>query len=190
VDRVVAETGRLDISFHDADRGDVQGTPLLQMPAQDFVRPVVRGITGSFHTARASARQMVAQGSGVVIALDSGSGKGSGPMMGGTGAADGALDTLVRDLAAEVGPSGVRVVGIWTAGLPETLTAETLAAVLGAPVSQEAVDGIVADLDAARMTRKSPRLAEVAATAAFLAGDGAGAITGCWINATSGMFPS
>ncbi len=190
VERVVAETGRIDISFHVADRGDIQGAPLLQMPAADFVRPVVRGITGSFHTARAAARQMTEQGSGVVIALDSASGKGSGPMMGGTGAADGALDTLVRDLAQEVGPSGVRVVGIWTAGLPETLTPEKLEAVLGAPMPQEAIDGIVANLDSARMTKRSPRLAEVAATAAFLASDGAGAITGTWINTTSGMFPS
>jgi NAD(P)-dependent dehydrogenase (short-subunit alcohol dehydrogenase family) len=60
---------------------------------------VVQGITGAFHTARAAARQMVEQGSGVVVELDSASGRGSGPMMGGTGAADGAKDTLVRDLA-------------------------------------------------------------------------------------------
>ncbi len=116
VARVVAETGRLDVSFNVAGRGDVQGTPLLQMPTADFVKPVVQGITGSFHTARAAARQMAEQGSGVVVELDSASGRGSGPMMGGTGAADGAKDALVRDLAQEVGPSGVRVVGIWTAG--------------------------------------------------------------------------
>jgi enoyl-[acyl-carrier-protein] reductase (NADH) len=39
-----------------------------------------------------------------------------------------------------------------------------------------------------RMTRKSPRIAEVASTAAFLASDGAGAITGTWVNVSSGMF--
>ena len=36
----------------------------------------------------------------------------------------------------------------------------------------------------------SPRLTEVAATAAFLASDKAGAITGTFVNVTSGMFPS
>ena len=40
------------------------------------------------------------------------------------------------------------------------------------------------------MLRRSPRLAEVAATAAFLASDGAAAITGTFVNITSGMFPS
>lgn len=140
-----------------AARGDVQGTPLLRMPASDFVRPVVQGITGSFHTARAAARQMVEQGSGVVIELDSASGRGSGPMMGGTGAADGA---------------------------------KKLGATLGAPVSEEMVEGIIANLDSLRMTKKSPVTTHIAATAAFLASDHAAAITGTWINATAGMFPS
>jgi NAD(P)-dependent dehydrogenase (short-subunit alcohol dehydrogenase family) len=190
VDRVVSETGRLDVSFNVASRGDVQGKPLLEMPAADFVQPVVQGITGSFHTARAAARQMVRQGSGVIVELDSASAQGSGPQMGGTGSADGAKDTLVRDLAREVGPSGVRVVGIWTAGLPETFTAEKFEAVLGAPMPEEALAGIKANLDGMRMTRRSPQLAEIAATATFLASDHAAAITGTWLNATSGMFAS
>lgn len=190
VEHVVAETGRLDVSFNVADRGDVHGTPLLEMTTADFVRPVVRGLTGSFHTARAAARRMAGQGSGVIVELDSASGRGSGPMMGGTGAADGAKDALVRDLAQEVGPSGVRVVGIWTAGLTDSLTADKLGATMGAPVSQEMVDGIVANLDAMRMTRRSPVTAQIAATAAFLASGDAAAITGTWINATAGMFPS
>jgi NAD(P)-dependent dehydrogenase (short-subunit alcohol dehydrogenase family) len=190
VSRVVAEAGRLDVSFNVAARGDIQGTPLLQMPTVDFVKPVVQGITGSFHTARAAAKQMVEQRSGVVVELDSASGRGSGPMMGGTGAADGAKDALVRDLAQEVGPSGVRVVGIWTAGLTDSLTAEKLGAILGAPVSQEMVDGIIANLDSMRMTKQSPITAQIAAIAAFLASDDAAAITATWINATAGMFPS
>jgi enoyl-[acyl-carrier-protein] reductase (NADH) len=41
-----------------------------------------------------------------------------------------------------------------------------------------------------RMTRRSPRLEEVAATAAFLASERAGAITDTLVNVTSGMFPS
>lgn len=190
VDRVVAETGHLDISFNVAHRNDVQGAPLLEMPAADFLRPVVSGTTGSFHTARAAARRMAGQGSGVIIALNSASGHGSGPMMGGTGSADGALDALVRDLAQEVGPHGVRVVGIWTAGLTDSLSAEKLGEVLNAEVSQEMLDGIIAHLDSLRMTKKSPVTTQIADTATFLAGDGAGAITGTWINATGGMFPS
>ncbi len=40
------------------------------------------------------------------------------------------------------------------------------------------------------MLRRSPRLAQVSAVAAFLASDRAGAITGTFVNVTGGMFSS
>jgi NAD(P)-dependent dehydrogenase (short-subunit alcohol dehydrogenase family) len=187
---VVEQGGSLDVSLNLVPRGDVQGIPLVDMSTADLTRAVVNGLTTNFLTARAAARQMVRQGSGVIIALDSGSVHGS-PMMGSTGPADAALDTLVRNLAQEVGPQGVRVVGIWTAGLPETFTREKLAAVNAEFATNDAMyQGLLDQLDQARMTRRSPRLAEVAATAAFLASDHAAAITGTFVNVTSGMFQS
>ncbi len=159
------------------------------MSVEDYTRPVVRGIACQFVTARAAARRMTAQGSGVILSLDSGSANGS-PMMGGTAAADGAIDALIRQLAAELGPSGVRVCGIWTAGVTDTLTPEKLTAA-GAPAMDEtAVQGIRAHLDSLRMTKRSPRTADIAALATFLASDAGISITGTWINATAGMFPS
>jgi NAD(P)-dependent dehydrogenase (short-subunit alcohol dehydrogenase family) len=186
---VVVEGGSLDISINLITRGDVQGIPLVDMRVEDFVKPIVTGATTNFITMRAAARHMVEQGSGVILALDSGSAHGS-PMMGGTGSADGAIDTLVRNLAVEVGPSGVRVLGIWTAGLPETLSPEKVGKVSGGqPMSDEAFQGLLQHLDGMRMTKKSPTLAQVASTAAFLASPEAGAITGTFVNVTSGIFP-
>ena len=188
---MASEAGSIDISFNLVTRGDVQGIPLIEMAADDLLRAVVNGLRTNFLTARAAARQMVEQGSGVILALDSGSAKGS-PMMGATGPADAATDTFIRNLATEVGPQGVRVVGIWTAGLPETLSREKLVAVNSNLVDMDdaAFQGLLDSLDQMRMTRRSPRLAEVAAVAAFLASDRAGAITGTFVNVTSGMFPS
>ncbi len=186
---VTEKAGTIDISFNLISRGDVQGIPLVEMTTEDFTRPITTGITANFITARAAARRMIEQGSGVILALDSGSANGS-PKMGGTGPADAATDTFVRNLAAEVGPHGVRVVGIWTAGLPETFSREKLAAVDSTFQDEAALQGLIESLDQMRMTRRSPRLAEVAATAAFLASDRAGAITGTFVNVTSGMFPS
>ncbi|MES9537280.1 SDR family oxidoreductase [Actinomadura sp. NPDC000600] len=184
--RVVEEAGSLDVSLNLVSRGDVHGTPLTAVPAEDFLRPVTTGITANFLTARTAARHMSEQGSGVILALNSGSAKGS-PMMGGTGPADAAIDALVRNLAQECGPSGVRVVGIWTAGLPETMTREKLA-LHGADLDEAAFEGLLTRLAEMRMLRRSPTLAQIADTAAFLASDGAAAITATFVNATAGIF--
>lgn len=186
---VVSQVGGIDVSLNLIMRGDVQGIPLVDMTPEDLMRAVTNGLRSNFLTARAAARRMIEQGSGVILALDSGSAKGS-PMMGSTGPADAATDIFIRNLAAEIGPQGVRVLGIWTAGLPETFSKERLAAVDSRFQDEAAFQGLIENLDQMRMTRRSPRLAEVAATAAFLASEKAGAITGTFVNVTSGTFPS
>jgi enoyl-[acyl-carrier-protein] reductase (NADH) len=71
------------------------------------------------------------------------------------------------------------------------MSREKLAPYTGGQLMDEAAfRGLIDNLDQMRMTRRSPRLAEIAATAAFLASDKAGAITGTFVNVTSGMFPS
>ncbi len=160
------------------------------MTTEDFIRPITTGIKANFITARAAARHMIRQGSGVILALDSGSANRS-PMMGGTGPADAATDTFVRNLAAEIGPHGVRVVGLWTAGVPDTMSPEKLASVNSdLQLDDAAFQGLLARLDEMRMLRRSPRLDQVAAVAAFLASEQAAAITGTFVNVTSGMFSS
>jgi NAD(P)-dependent dehydrogenase (short-subunit alcohol dehydrogenase family) len=186
---VATQAGSIDVSFNLITRVDVQGFPLIEMTVADLVRPITNGVTTNFLTARATARRMVQQGSDVILALIKGSASGS-PMMGGTGPADAATDTFVRNLAAEVGSQGVRVLGIWTAGLPETLSPETLAAVDSKFQDEAAFQALIENLDRIRMTRRSPRLAEVATTAAFLASERAGAINGTFANVTSGKFPN
>lgn len=90
--------------------------------------------------------------------------------MGGSGLADAATETFVRYLASELGQHGVRVVSIRTAGVRETISA-TFA-------------NRMAELST---LARLPTLAQLAATAAFLASDHAGAITGTTTNATSGF---
>lgn len=140
---MVAQAGNLDISLNLVPRGDVQGIPLVDMSVEDYVRPITTGITTNFITARAAARHMITQGSGVILALDSGSAHGS-PMMGATGSIDAALDTYIRNLAVEIGPHGVRALGIWVAGIPETFTPEKLSAVNNQlPASPEMMENIL-----------------------------------------------
>lgn len=185
---VVERFGSLDISLNLMARGDVQGQPLTAMSVEDFLAPVATGLRGNFITARTAARLMAAQGGGVILALNSGSGHAGSPMMGGTGPADATLDAMIRNLAIENGPSGVRALVVWAAGIPDTLTSEKLGAVNPEMGTPEALRGVLGHLDSLRMTKRSPRLAEVAETVAFLASDHARGITGTFVNATGGMF--
>jgi NAD(P)-dependent dehydrogenase (short-subunit alcohol dehydrogenase family) len=112
-------------------------------------------------------------------------------MMGSTVPADAVTDGFYRALAAEVGPHGVPVVGMWIAGVPDTLSPEGLAWVDSSlQLDDAAFQGVLDQLDQLRMLRRSPTLAQVADVAAFLASGQAAAITGTFINVTGGMFPS
>jgi NAD(P)-dependent dehydrogenase (short-subunit alcohol dehydrogenase family) len=183
---VVARAGGVDISFNLTSREDKQGTPLLDMTVEDFTRGPNTALTSQFITARAAARSMVQQGSGVILAVTSGTARAPSPGMGNTGPADAAVEVFMRTLAAELGPQGVRVVGIHTAAVAETLTRERIAEVSGADVDPAVIIDSVAQMTT---LRRAPALAHVADTAAFLASDRAGDVTGTIVNVSCGLIP-
>jgi NAD(P)-dependent dehydrogenase (short-subunit alcohol dehydrogenase family) len=181
---VVSQTGRVDVSFNLITRGDAQGTPLVEMNTDDLLRAVDNGLRSNFITARAAARTMIEQRSGVILHLNSASGEGAMPGMGSTGPADAATESLMRYLAAELGPHGVRVCGIWTAGVADTLTQEKLGAVNENVPDVERVKEMLAGMTA---LRRNVMVADVAEAAAFLASDRAAGITGSMANVTAGL---
>ena len=185
VEAVASRAGSVDVSFNLISRGDVQGMPLVEMKADDLLRAVVNGLRSSFLTARAAGRRMIEQKSGVILHLNSASGAGAMPGMGSTGPADAATEAFMRYLAAELGPHGVRVCGIWTAGVAETLTKEKLTAVGGPNTPDPQV--VVQMIAGMAALRRAPRLADVAEVAAFLASDRAAGMTGAMANVTSGI---
>src|SRR5919199_1190286 len=180
------EAGGIDVSFNLISRGDVQGRPIVDLGLDEFLRAITAGATTLFLTARAAARHMAPRGSGAILHLTSGSSRGVAPMMGSTGPADGATDALARYLAAELGPAGIRVVGIHTAAVRETLTPEKIAAVSGAPNID--VHALLTRVAQMTILRRAPEAQQVADTAAFLASDRAGAITSQMVNATCGLI--
>lgn len=188
---VASQAGSIDVSFNLISRGDVQGIPLIDMTAADLAHAVVTGLTTNFLTARAAARRMIDQGSGVILMLTSGSSSGGTPMMGSTSPADAATEAFMRSLAAELGPHGIRVLGLWTAGVPETLSPEKLAAVNSAMIMDAAgVENLINGMAQMFPLRRAPGLAQVADVAAFLASDRASAMTGTITNVTCGLIPS
>lgn len=172
-DAIAAEAGSLDVSVNVITHGDVQGTPLVDMSVEDFRRPVVTAVTTTFITARAAARHMIRQRSGVILMFG-----GYGhpiPLVGGLQVAFGSLEYLRRSLACELGPHGVRVVTLQTGGIVEVLPEDFAG-------RQEIVDSIVART----MLGRGATLADVGNVAAFAASDQASTITGSAINITCG----
>src|SRR2546422_5477194 len=84
-DAVVEKAGGIDVSFNAIGHGDVHGTPLIDMPLEDFARPVTTAITSLFLTARAAARHMVTRRSGVIMAITASTARKSYSNIGGTG---------------------------------------------------------------------------------------------------------
>lgn len=188
--QVASSAGSIDISFNLISRGDVQGIPLVAMSGADLTRAVTNGLSTQFFTARAAARRMIGQKSGVILMLTSGTAAVAPPMMGSTGPTDAAIEVLMRSLAIELGPHGIRVLGLWTAGVPETLTPEKIASVNPEMVLDEAaLAGLIQQMGSRTMLGHSPYLAQVADTAAFLASDRAGGMTGTIVNVTCGLVP-
>ncbi len=184
-DLVAAQEGGIDVSFSLVPRGDDQGTPLVEMTTERYLHAITTGAMTAFLTARAAARHMVPRGSGVILHLTSASSRGTMPLMGNTGPTDAAAETFHRYLAAELGPQGVRVVGIHIAGVQGTLTHEKVGDVNPDAVSR--LEATMEQLTQMTMLRRRPDVQQIAETAAFLASDRAGAITSGIVNATCGL---
>ncbi len=198
---VAARAGRVDVSMNLVSHGDadvggyVQGIPLTDEPAADFLRPINKAVLANYNTAQAAARQMVKQKSGAIVTLTNAGSKGAGPLMGSTGVAAATIEGVVRQLASEVGVHGVRVLGLRIAAVPELWSPEIATHVFDwPPKAQPEGDGmgmvaILQKLADMSMLHRPTTLAQVAGAAAFLASDLAGAMTGTFINVTGGMVP-
>jgi 3-oxoacyl-[acyl-carrier protein] reductase len=181
-DAVAQGAGSLDISFNLISHGDVQGTPLLELSLDDFERPVLTAVRTQLLTARAAARHMIRQGSGVILTFGGKGGRdplrdyvlGGRPYyLGGTQVAFGAVDVLRRQLANELGPHGIRVLTLESAGVPETIPGEWR-------------DAIAQGLAKATMLKRPETLEDVANVAVFAASDLARSMTGTALNLTYG----
>ncbi len=181
-DTAASSAGSLDISFNLISHGDVQGTPLAEMSLEDFERPVVTAVRTQFLTAKAAARHMIRQGSGVILTFGGRGGRdplrdyasgGRQYYLGGTQVAFGAIDVLRRQLACELGPYGIRVVTLQSAGVPETITGEWREAI---------TQGLVA----ATMLKRVETLEDVGNVASFAASDLARGMTATSLNLTGG----
>lgn len=182
---IVSKAGRIDISFNAISMDDVQGIPLAEMSQYDFTRPIDIGTRSQFLTATAAARHMTRQGSGVILMLTATPSRLAIPHCGGFGVACAALEGLCRQLAAEVGPKGVRVVCLRSAGSPESIPETMDTHAVAGKVTR---DDFIASLAEMTVLKRLPALAEVGDVAALMASDYASSMTGAVANMTCGAI--
>jgi 3-oxoacyl-[acyl-carrier protein] reductase len=176
-DAVAAEAGGIDISFNLITHGDLQGTPMVEMEVDDYVRPVVTAVSTTFLTARAAARHMMGRGSGVILVFG-----GSGPplpgySLGGLQVAFEALESMRRQLSSELGPHGIRVVTLRTGGVTESI-----------PEGFAGRERIVGDIEKMTMLGRAATLEDVGNAAAFAASDWARTMTAATVNVSCGAL--
>jgi len=174
-DAVAAAAGGIDICMNVISHGDVQGTPLVELSLADFERPVVTAVRTMFVTSRAVARHMIRQGSGVILVFGGSGDPPPGYHLGGLQVAFEAMEALRRNLASELGPSGIRVVTLQTGGVPETI-----------PQDADGMESIVDGIVEGTMLKRAATLEDVGNVAVFAASDWARTMTATALNITCG----
>ena len=182
---VAMKVGGIDVSFNAIGMEDVQGTPLIEMSLDDFSRPITIATRTQFLTAKAAAPHMIKNGSGVIMMITATPARMAIPLVGGFSVACAALEGFARSLAAELGPRGVRVVCLRSAGSPESIE-ETLE--VHATSNQVTRDEFIASLKETTLLKRLPSLADVGNVAALMASDYAGTMTGTVANMTCGQI--
>src|SRR5689334_1813604 len=176
----VAAGGGIDICFNATSNDDVQGTPLLEMPFEEFLRPVTKAVTAHFNVAAAVGRHMTRRGRGVILVMAGG--REAIPRLGGSHVAWAALAGLCRQLAAEFGPYGVRVSWLLSPGSPGYDEQDQQSESPAGGDTEAAVPPGSAGL----LARHRPSYDEVGNIAVFAASDWAQTLTADEINLTAG----
>ena len=176
-DAVAASAGGIDISFNLISVGDVQGTPLAEMPLEDFERPVMTAVRTQFLTSRAAARHMISQGSGVILFFGGYGDPVPDYCLGGFQVALNAIESLRRQLASELGAHGIRAVTLQTGGVPETI-----------PESFDGREAITEMIVDSTMLKRAAMLDDVGNVATFAASDHARTMTATALNISCGAI--
>jgi NAD(P)-dependent dehydrogenase (short-subunit alcohol dehydrogenase family) len=174
---VAAAAGSLDISFNLISHGDVQGTPMVEMDVEDYLRPVVTAVRTLFVTSRAAARHMVRGGGGVILIFGGEGDPPHGYHLGGLQTAFHAMEAMRRQLSMELGADGVRVVTLRTGGIPQSI-----------PEGFEGRDALVSSLEGATLLGRAATLEDVGNVAAFVASDRARTMTAATANVSCGAL--
>jgi len=188
IDKHLATLERVDISVNAigiAQTG-IQGIPLVELSADAYLKPVDTYLRAHFLTARAAARRMVAQKSGVILAHTANPAAIAIPLMGGMTPAWAAIEMLMRTFSVELAARGIRALTLRTTGLPETKTIDEVYALHAKAMGTTKAE-FQAMLESHTHRGRHNTLAELASAAVFVASDAGRGFTGTVLDLTGGM---
>lgn len=166
VQAAVAHFGRLDILFSNA--GGATPTPLERIGPDEYRRLMALNLDSVYYGVHAALPVMLAQGGGVFLSTASGAGLGAVPDLAIYGAAKAGIINLMRSIAVDYGPSGIRANTI----SPGPMDTPALRAWLDTtPVG---ATGYAAQVPVGRLGTAE----DIAAAAVFLASDEAAFVSG------------
>jgi 3-oxoacyl-[acyl-carrier protein] reductase len=177
---VTRQSGGVDIVFNAISNDDLQGIPLVDMDYADFILPITKSVTAHYNISTVAARRMLTRGRGVILAM--GGGREAIPNLGGAHVAWAALAGLCRQLAAELGPHGIRVAWLLSPGSPDS------SSTYGNVRTEARTPDVRSDdpFAAATLLKRRPTYEDVANVAVFLASDWAATMTATEVNITGG----
>jgi NAD(P)-dependent dehydrogenase (short-subunit alcohol dehydrogenase family) len=188
VEGVAKQVGTIDIVLNATGplaREYGNGKGAVDLTITEFMRPATTVLKSQFITARAAARWMVAQQSGVIIFLTGSPARGHVPGATAIGAAFGAVEALTENLAIEVGPFGVRVVCVRTLANTDSRSIQQTTKFLAGAL-HITQDQAIAQIANSNFLKRLACVADTARAAVLVASDNARMMTGTVVNATAG----
>jgi NAD(P)-dependent dehydrogenase (short-subunit alcohol dehydrogenase family) len=188
LDGVAQQAGKIDIAVDltgplASEYGN--GKVAVELPVDEFMASLITIVRSHFITARAAARHMIKQKSGVIIFVTGSPARPHVPGATAIGAAFGAIENLTGNLAFEVSPSGVRVVCLRTVAnvdsRPILDTMDFVASRMN--ITREQAIGQVA---LSNFLKTPATVKDTANAAVLIASDRARMMTGTVVNASAG----
>ena len=176
IDTAVSAYGRLDVMVNNA--GIETRTSVLETTEDQYEKVLNINLKSAFFGTQLAAKQMIAQGGGGRI-INMTSVHEDWPMAGNTAycLSKGGMRMLTRTAAVELGPHNICVVGVGPGAVDTPINAQTVA-------NPAALAALNKSIPLGRLAEPE----EIASVVAFLAGPGAGYITGTTIFADGGIM--